>query len=199
MIKRMIPMLIVLIIAGGTCGFASEFRLGGIGGIEAFNTFNREEMRSEFDDRVILYPGLYWEVIPGTNFGFGMTYLAKFNREESSLPDTDYNWYLDWIGSWDFRYHFLSDSFFDPFVEAGLGCAGRVDITSYEYGLADSRDELMISLFGQAGGGVAFHLKELHLGAKGMYRFLNRPIPATPFDAYPLRNLHLSLFAGVAF
>jgi hypothetical protein len=74
-----------------------------------------------------------------------------------------------------------------------------VDITSYEFEPVDSREDLMISLFGQAGGGVAFHLQELHLGAKAMYRFLNRPVPATTFDVYPLRNIHLSLFAGVAF
>ena len=196
--KRMLLILAVFLCGAGML-LAGEFRIGGIGGIEAFDSFEREEIQREFDKKVVLYPGLYWEVIPESNFGFGMTYLVKFHREPSVLSGAEYYWLFDWIGSWDFRYHFLSDSFLDPFIEAGLGCAGRIDITSYEYGFEDERDDLVMSLFGQAGGGVAFHFKELHVGAKALYRFLNRPVPATSYDTYPLKNFHFSLFAGVAF
>ena len=198
MVKRMILILIVFMCGTGVL-FAGEFRLGGIGGIEAFDAIDKEEIKNEFDNRVVLYPGLYWEVIPSDKFGFGMTYLVKFNRETSTLSETDYAWFLDWIASWDFRYHFFSDSFLDPFVEAGIGCAGRADITSYDYGFEDERDDLLMSLFGQAGGGMAFHFREMHVGAKALYRFLDRPLPATRFDTYPLKNFHLSVFAGVAF
>ena len=198
MVKRMILIVIIFLCGAGVL-FAGEFRLGGIGGIEAFDVIDKQEIRNEFDKKVVLYPGLYWEVIPNSKFGFGMTYLVKFNRETSPLSDVDYNWYFDWIASWDFRYHFLNDSFFDPFVEAGIGNAGRVDITSYDYGIEDERDDLVMSLFGQAGGGMAFHFREMHVGAKALYRFLNRPLPATPFGTYPLKNFHLSVFAGVAF
>ena len=198
MTKRMMLYLIIFLLGACTL-FAAEFRIGGIGGIEAFDAVDKQEIKNEFDSKVVLYPGLYWEVIPKSRFGFGMTYLVKFNRETSALSGVDYNWDFSWIGSWDFRYHFLADSVFDPFVEAGIGNAGRVDITGYDYGMEDQRDDLLLSLFGQAGGGIAFRFSEMHVGAKALYRFLNRPVPVTPIDTCPLKNFHLSVFAGVAF
>jgi hypothetical protein len=192
--------LLLAVFLFGACSlFATEFRIGGIGGIEAFESVQRQEIKDSFDDKVVVYPGLYWEVIPKSRFGFGMTYLVKFNREPSSLPGVDYYWDFSWIGSWDFRYHFLADSVFDPFIEAGIGNAGRVDITGYDYGMEDQRNDLVMSLFGQAGGGIAFRFSEAHVGAKALYRFLNSPVPGTPFETYPLKNFHLSVFAGVAF
>lgn len=198
MIKRM--MLFLTIFLAGACSlFATEFRLGGIGGIEAFESVNGEEIKDEFDDKMVIYPGLYWEVIPQKRFGFGMTYLVKFDREPSTLSGVDYTWDFSWIASWDFRYHFLADSVFDPFIEAGIGNAGKVDITGYPSGMEDQREELLMSLFGQAGGGIAFRFSEMHVGAKALYRFLETPIPGASFDTYPLKNFHLSVFAGVTF
>ena len=195
---RKILLIIVIFSVGAAVSSAAEFRLGGIGGIELANSFSRSELQKEFDNKVIVYPGLYWEYIPG-NLGIGMTYLVKFNRLASTLPDMDYTWYFDWIGTLDARYHFLRESFIDPFIEAGIGNAGRVDMTSYGPGLEGMRDELLLSLFGQMGGGVAFHFKEMHLGVKMLYRFLNQPVPATDFSTYPLKNFQVSFFGGVAF
>ena len=121
-----------------------------------------------FDDQANLIPGSYWEVLTG-NLGFGMTYLAKFSRQESILAEIDYKWYLDWIGSADLRYHFLKGVPLDPFAEAGFGCAGRVEITHYgEYDLGDERDPLHLSLFGQVGCGLALRLDPVHVGAKAL-------------------------------
>jgi hypothetical protein len=196
--KRKMLLILVIFLAGTGVTLAGEFRLGGIGGIELVNSFNRSDLQREFDSKVFVYPGLYWEYIPG-NLGFGMTYLVRFNRQASTLPDIDHTWYFDWIGTLDARYHFLRESVFDPFLEAGIGNAGRVDMTSYGPGLEGTRDELLLSLFGQLGGGMAFHLKEMHLGVKMLYRFLNRPVPATDFGTYPLKNVHVSFFGGVTF
>ena len=195
--KRMLLILVVLL-CGTSSLFAEKFRLGAVGGIELFDSPVTMMSEKKFDDNFEVFPGLYWEVVPG-NFGFGMTYLGKFDRETSTLPGVDYHWHFNWIGTFDFRYHFIKDRLLDPFVEAGIGNAGRVDITSYGPGLEDERDVLVISNFGQAGGGLAFNLKDFHVGAKVLVRFLNRPLPATQYEAYPMKNFNLSIFGGASF
>jgi len=197
--NRCMVALLLLVCLGLTAPAAEDLRLGFQGGVEMVNRPQYDTILRSFDDRANLVPGLYWEVIP-RNLGFGMTYLAKFNSQESILPEIEQQWYLDWIGSWDFRYHFLRRFPLDPFVEAGFGCAGRVDITGYgAYGLEDERDPLSLSLFGQAGGGLTLRLDQLHLGAKALYRFYNQPVPATRFEVYPLKNFHFAFFGGVSF
>jgi hypothetical protein len=44
-------------------------------------------------------------------------------------------WYLDWIGSWDFRYHFLRNFPLDPFAEAGFMVANFLlsDVTTVKF------------------------------------------------------------------
>lgn len=194
--KKLIIVVLLTISIGSATVFAEGFRLGFQGGVELINRPRYDTILKEFDDRANLIPGFYWEVIPN-NVGFGMTYLVKFSRQESVLPEINYEWYLDWIGSWDFRYHFLRHFPLDPFAEAGFGCAGRVDITNYGvYDLGEERDPLNLSLFGQVGGGLAFRLQHLHMGAKALYRFYNQPPPATQFDVYPLKNFHFAFFGG---
>ncbi len=197
--KKLIVTVLLIISIGSAAVFAEGFRLGFQGGVELLNRPRYDTVLKEFDDQANLIPGFYWEVIPN-NVGFGMTYLVKFSRQESVLPEINYEWYLDWIGSWDFRYHFLRHFPLDPFAEAGFGCAGRVDITNYSaYALGGERDPLNLSLFGQIGGGLAFRLHHLHMGAKALYRFYNQPPPATRFDVYPLKNFHFAFFGGLSF
>lgn len=191
--------LLVVTSAGSTAVFAESFRLGFQSGVELLNRPRYDTIKKEFDDQANLMTGLYWEVIPD-NLGFGMTYLARFTRRDSPLPEMNNEWYLDWIGSWDFRYHFLRHFLLDPFAEGGFGCAGRADITSYgKYDLEAERDPLNLSLFGQVGGGLAMRLEGLHVGAKALYRFYNQPPPATQFEEYPLKNFHFTLFGGLSF
>jgi hypothetical protein len=196
--RKIMILLTVLLLFGSTSLFAERFRLGGVGGIELFDSPVNMIAEKNFNNNFEVYPGLYWEVMPG-NLGFGMTYLGKFDRQPGTVPGTDYQWHFNWIGTWDFRYHFIKDSLFDPFLEAGIGNAGRVDITGYGPGQEDERDELIISNFGQAGGGLAFNLQEFNVGAKFLVRFLNKPLPATQYQAYPLKNFNLSIFGGARF
>jgi hypothetical protein len=193
--------LTALLLSGmaGMTVFAESVRLGFQSGVELLKRPGFDALGREFDNQANLMMGLYWEVIPH-NVGFGMTYLAKFERQDAELPEINNQWYLDWIGSFDLRYHFLRYSFLDPFAEAGLGCAGRVDITRYEpYDFPGERNPLNLSLFGQVGGGLAVRLRGLHLGGKALYRFYNQPPPATQFDEYPLKNFHFALFGGLSF
>jgi hypothetical protein len=196
--KLIFAMLLILCLIA-TSVSAENFRLGFQGGVEMLNRPRYDTILKSFDDQANLIPGMYWEVIID-NVGFGMTYLAKFSRQDSILPEINYEWYLDWIGSFDLRYHFLRGFPLDPFVEAGLGSAGRVDITNYgAHGLEGERDPLYLSLFGQAGGGLALRLDHVHVGAKALYRFYNQPPPATAFDVYPLKNFHVAFFGGLSF
>ena len=124
-----------------------------------------------------------------------MTYLVDFTHVNSELPDLEYEWYLDWIGSWDFRYHIFGNFAIDPFLEFGLGSAGRVDISNYESN-NELRDPLQLSLFTQGGGGAALRLVNFHIGGKLLYRISNSPVPATQFGPYPLKNFQLAFFGG---
>lgn len=189
---KIITILLFVIMTGLLS--AEVFRIGGIGAIELMNNPINEDNRQVFDGDADIIPGLYWEVILG-QLGFGMTYLVDFTHINSELPDLEYEWYFDWIGSWDFRYHILGNFAIDPFLEFGLGCAGRVDISDYE-GNNGLRDPLQLSLFTQGGGGAALRLENFHIGGKLLYRISNSPVPATQFETYPLKNFQLAFFGG---
>jgi hypothetical protein len=170
---------------------AETVRLDVVAGVELLNRPSYGEVLKAFDNQANIIPGVSWEVM-GRNFGVGMTGLVKFDRLDPAVSSLGYDWYLDWIGSWDFRYHILPRFLLDPFVEAGVGSAGRVHISGA------GRDPLNLSLFGQVGGGLAIRLLGAHVGVKVLYRFLNDPIPATSFEVYPLKSFQVDLFAGVS-
>ena len=178
--------------------FGESFRLGASVGAEMVNRPTYASILQEFDRQTNLLPGMYWEVLMG-HLGLGMTYLLDFQKADSPYPQLDSLWYLDWVGSLDLRYHFLTDYFLDPFLEAGVGNGGRVDISDYQqHGLPAVENPLSLSLFGQVGGGLAVRFSALHVGARLLWRFCNEPIPATSFEVYPLKNFRFDLFAGVS-
>ena len=191
--KRILSIILLLFIFTGLLS-AEVFRIGGIGSMELMNNPINEENREEFSSEVDIIPGLYWEVLLG-RLGFGMTYLGDFTSVSSEISDMEYEWYFDWIGSWDFRYHILGNFAVDPFLEFGLGSAGRVDISDYD-GNTELRDPLQLSLFTQAGGGAALRLDNFNIGGKLLYRISNSPVPATQFEVYPLKNFQLAFFGG---
>jgi hypothetical protein len=159
--------------------FADSVRLGFIGGVDFASKPDYDTIVEEFHTGDNVLKGFYWEVIPH-HVGYGMTCNFLFDRQESLIPEVDYQWYMDWIATWDFRYHPLRWSFVDPFVEFGMGCAGQVDITDYEeYGLSEDTggDPLFLSLFAQVGWGLGFRLGAVNLGARMAYRFWNEAPP----------------------
>jgi hypothetical protein len=190
--------LIVLVLTAMGCAaaFGESFRLGASVGAELLDRPTLEAIQQEFGEGANLLSGLYWEVLPG-HLGFGMTYLVDFQSTDSPYPQLDKLWFVDWVGSFDFRYHFLEDFFLDPFLEAGLGSAGRADISPYEEnGLPAAENPTQLSLFGQLGGGLAFRLSGLHLGARLLWRTFNEIPPATEFQPYALKRFRLDLFGG---
>jgi hypothetical protein len=192
---------VILMTLLGIGAFADHVRMGLIGAVEFDAKPDYDTIVEEFHNGDNVLNGLYWEVVPD-HMGYGMTCNWQFDREVSVIPEVDYQWYLDWIATFDFRFHPLRWSFIDPFLEFGLGSAGKVDITDYEeYGLDEDtvEDPLNLSLFAQVGWGLGFRLGALNLGARMAYRFWNEPPPGTQFEPYPLEDFNVGLFGGVRF
>ena len=171
------------------------------------------EVQSSFDDQTNFFWGPSWEVVID-KFGFGMHYLVKFDRLPTGNEVAPYDWSLDWMGDFFASFHlFGGGTFIDPFVVAGFGNAGRVDIDGdqgywvqdedgeweYEYEFDPTHDAVSnMSLFPYVGAGVALDLDGLLIGARLDYRPTVLPVPATQFKDYPLTSFQVSLFAGVA-
>jgi hypothetical protein len=132
--------------------------------------------------------GIGWEVVI-RRFGLGGDYLVHFE------PDSNDSWWLDWEVQPIFAsYHlFGGGAKIDPFVDAGLGCAGRVYLGPANIG----GDRLGLSLYPFAGAGLALNLDSLRIGTKINYMPWQGPIPATPIAGYEVGECQLQVFAGV--
>jgi len=131
--------------------------------------------------------GFGWEVILG-HVGIGGAYAVDFHKDAPGA------WWLDWEGQAIYAsYHILgSRAFVDPFVDAGLGCAGRVGLgPSYNAG-----DGLALTIYPFASAGAALELNGLRIGAKLSYALAESAIPVTEIPEYPLGRFQLSAFAG---
>ena len=100
--------------------FANHVRVGFISVLEFDEKPVYETVVEEYHAGDNVFPGFYWEVIPH-HIGYGMTGNVRFDRQESPVPEVDYQWYMDWIATWDFRYHPLRWSFIDPFASGRMG------------------------------------------------------------------------------
>jgi|GEM_PF-1543266 len=132
--------------------------------------------------------GVGWEVVI-RRFGLGGTYLVHFE------PDSNDSWWLDWETQPIFAsYHILGGvAKIDPFVDAGLGCAGRV----YLGPTVISSDRLGISLYPFASAGLALNLDTLRIGTKLSFMPWQGRIPATTIAGYEVGACQLQIFAGV--
>ncbi len=194
--KKLFAIIVLILLA--TFTFADHTRLGFIAGLEFEHGPSCDQIVDRYQARSNVLPGFYIEVIPD-HIGYGITAQALFDRQDSLLPEVDYQWTMDWIGSLDFRFHPFRWAFFDPFLEFGLGSAGKVDITDYEeYGLEEATAEnpLNLSIFTQVGWGLGFRLGSLNFGARMVYRIWAEPPPGTHFEPYPLEDFHFDLFGG---
>jgi hypothetical protein len=136
--------------------------------------------------------GTGWE-ITSRRFGFGGAYMVNFSREGSSP------WALDWYAEALYMsYHvFGGGAFLDPFIQAGVGCAGRVMLRDHGYCDYGYTGDLMLSLFPYVGGGLALNLEGFTIGTKVSYIPFDTPVPATWIPGYPVDPFQVSVFAGV--
>jgi hypothetical protein len=197
--KKALLIILVLMLTAAF-GFGDRFRLGGGA---AGNFMNKPS----YDDivagkEVDILPVIYWEVLTGRHFSFGHTYSFGFDKKDAELSGMKNKWILDWIGSFNFVFHIFDRSKkLDPFLDAGIGCAGRADISAYYYnGYSRSEaDPMLLSLFLKVGAGFTFKFHGFHIGTRFDYRFFNESMPGTDFDQYPLKNFQLIIFAGLSF
>ena len=138
----------------------------------------------------IFFWGFGWEVV-FDKIGLGGTYDVNFYEDYES------NWWLDWLSEPIYiSYHlFGGGAFLDPFVEIGVGCAGRVFLDS---ALSPAMDPLYLSLFPMIGAGLALDLDGLLFGSKLTYAPTMASLPVTGIDDYPLKQFQVTLFAGIA-
>jgi hypothetical protein len=133
--------------------------------------------------------GLGWEVVMD-HVGLGGVYTVDFSEEAGSA------WWLDWDAQAIYlSYHILgAGSFVDPFVDAGLGCAGRVFLGPGE----SASERLSLTVYPFASAGAALELEGFRIGAKLSYALSQSAIPATSIPGYPLGRFQVSAFAGVS-
>lgn len=186
---------IVFLVTAGIFTQAETVRMGVTGAIDFMERPNYQTIIQNYVQHDALWKGIYWEVL-FDNFGFGGTYLSRFDHQTAGSYLANYDWTISWLGSFDFRYHLLKDFFIDPFAEFGFGCAGSVLLP---YHCEPDMQSLNLSLFGDVGLGAALKLNNMHIGGKLNYYFTNQPIPVTQFTVYPLENFSFALFAGLNF
>jgi len=138
-----------------------------------------------------LFWGFGWEVIM-RRAALGGDYMVSFSQDASA------QWWLDWYApAIALGFHPVgANHFIDPFLQVGLGCAGRVQLRRM-MAMGPSSD-LMISLFPFAAAGFNFNLDGFLLGLKVAYTPFSTPIPVTNIPAYPLGSIQVSLSAGFA-
>jgi hypothetical protein len=192
-------------VALGIVAQAEVVRLGVAGAIDFMEKPDYHTIVSEYSAEENPWAGFYWEVLLH-HFGFGGTYLAHFDKQAAVTDPAYYDWTINWMGTFDFRYHFFTKFIIDPFLEFGIGCAGSVFVpygteihTAEEVLNNPDEYDLHISLFSDLGLGLALRLKRFHVGGKLNYYFISDQVPMTQFTPYPVENFSCSLFGGVSF
>jgi hypothetical protein len=114
----------------------------------------------------------------------------------SFFRDASDQWWLDWYApALSLSFHPVgANHFVDPFLQVGLGCAGRVPLR--RMAMMTPGSELMISIFPYAAAGFNLNLDGVLLGLKAAYTPFSTPIPVTNIPGYPLGSLQISLSAG---
>ena len=177
-------LVVVILLASAGLAFAqTQVRLTGHLALDFAERPSVREVTRAFADsekQILWGPG--WEV--------GGTYLVSFFQDENS------GWWLDWYGEPLYvGYHlFGAGAFIDPFMQIGLGSAGRVTL---EDETAAAQDPLYLSIFPFISGGLALDLDGFIVGGRLSYYPLITPPPATDFQNYPLDNFQVALFAGI--
>jgi hypothetical protein len=123
-----------------------------------------------------------------SHVGIGGAYAVDFHENPATT------WWLDWEGQAIYAsYHLLgSRSFIDPFVDAGLGCAGRVFL-----GPGSALEgKLALTIYPFVSAGAALILEGLRVGAKLSYAIDRSPIPATSIPIYPIGRFQATAFVG---
>ena len=186
-------LIAALFVAATTAGFSeTQVRLTGQISLDFAQRPSVKEATDAFgDNQELLMWGPGWEVIID-HISLGGNYLVNFFRDDTQ------DWWLDYYSEPLYvGYHLLgARSFVDPFVQVGIGSAGRVYLEDEKEPVG--HDPLYLSIFPFVSGGLAVDLDGFVIGGRWAYYPTITPPPATDFDNYPLDNFQVSFFAGIA-
>ena len=189
--KRVLIVLIAFSVVSVSALAESQVRLTGNLAVDFVERPSVQDVVQVFQSKdQPFFWGFGWEVVLDT-IGLGGTYDVNF------YEDHEGKWWLDWLTEPIYlSYHFLGGAeLIDPFVEFGLGCAGRVFLQSP---LSVDKDPLYLSMFPTVGIGFSAVPDRMLFGAKLNYVPTMISIPATDIDHYPLERFQVAVYAGVA-
>jgi len=126
--------------------------------------------------------------------GFGIDGNVRFTRDSSQL------WSMDFRGQLFASYHLSGvESRFDPFVLAGLGSAGWLDLSRGARSTnAVNLSGIALALVPSMGAGFAFDLGGLVVGARVLWFPASWDIPAAPINLYHKSPTEVSVFVAWA-
>jgi hypothetical protein len=135
--------------------------------------------------------GFGWEVIPG-KAGLGGDYQVSFFQDAAEA------WWLDWYApALYLSFHPVrARHLLDPFMEVGMGSAGRVFLSRMPD--PSMSRSLYLALFPFVAGGLNLNLDGLLVGAKVTYTPYKAQIPVTAIPVDPLGSFQVTLSAGVS-
>ncbi|MBN2443324.1 MAG: hypothetical protein JXJ04_18330 [Spirochaetales bacterium] len=146
------------------------------------------------DSGIASFWGIGWEVIHN-HLGMGGNYYTNFNQD--IYREWSVNWYSEVIF---LSYHvFGTTSFFDPFVQGGLGCSGEVHLNDYNYDYEYEPENLRLTIFPYVSAGMVIAHNNFLVGTKLNYTPVTSPIPVTNIEPYFLNETQLHIFAGIYF
>ncbi len=124
--------------------------------------------------------------------GYGTDGSTRFTR------NPDQSWEMDFRGQMYVAFHLLGvRAPVDPFLTAGLGAGGWVDIT--EGTTEDSNGQLTgiaLALLPSVGGGVGLDLGGLILGTRVQWYPTTWDVPAAPLPRYTIAPFSASVFVA---
>lgn len=198
--KRKLLIIVTLtILSSGIFADSKNIEVRLLGFVETSLKKNYDHF--EEDDMLDNFYGASWEVIIN-NIGFGGHYGVNFESYNSFDYTNKYSkiWTMDWKGDMFISYHFFgAKSFIDPFIELGVGNAGRTYLNKLEKSYNSYNSYVTnMSLFPYIAAGCSFNLGGLLLGGKINYNHDGMEIPGTNFAPYELNNISITLFAGAS-
>lgn len=189
--KRRLLIIIVMILIGASV-YATQVRLTGQVAFSGPHTAVFEDLGNGTGN---VLGGAGWEVA-FRHIGFGGSALVGFRDHYNDVPVFD----------WDLRgymsYHlFGTRAFLDPFFQAGVGTAGRLDISGSGNVPTDpgNVDGLMVGFYPYIGGGVGLLLREgFYISGQFNWRPTSTGIPWASIQAYPVDTFEVVFTLGIA-
>ena len=128
------------------------------------------------------------------NIGIGVATLARF---EETSPDY---WLVDWDGRLFMSYHFRDRrAFFDPFIQAGVGSAGEVELDCAD-GECDEAERIAVAIYPYLGAGAGMHFGGgLYASGQFNWRPVGAGIPCTDLEYPGLEEFEVVFTVGFAF